>query len=215
MNDNFDSWLEGELAKGYVSFGAAALPIGAPYRWQADAGRARLFGRFASRAVVVAAVTAAGLATTGVLAAAAVTRSTDPLVWSQHLVNAIATCSGQEAGQGGTGSCVNAIVHSRRSSVQRGRTEGKGDGDGPRPTTELVPAGQPSDGPPAKPTPNPHGKPTANPGNPANPPATPQGHKPSGMPNGGPNGVANGDPTGGHGKPSPNPVPTHSPQGRP
>src|SRR5205807_1706145 len=100
MNDNFDSWLEGELAKGYVSFGAAALPIGAPYRWQADAGRARLFGRFASRAVVVAAVTAAGLATTGVLAAAAVTRSTDPLVWSQHLVNAIATCSGQEAGQG-------------------------------------------------------------------------------------------------------------------
>src|SRR4029077_20696669 len=144
MTDEFDSWLEGELAKAYVSFGAAALPVGAPYRSQPGAGGSRLFGSFAFRAVVVAIVTVAGLATTSVRAAAAVTRSADPLVWSRQLVNAIATCSGQQAGHNGVGPCLNSIVHSRRSTVQRDRSEGNGGGDGPRPksTTELVPAGQ-------------------------------------------------------------------------
>ncbi|TMC14125.1 MAG: hypothetical protein E6J29_04320 [Chloroflexi bacterium] len=214
MTDNFDSWLEGELAQAYVSFGAAVLPAGAAYRSHAGAGGQRLLGRLAARATVVVAVTVAGLATTGVLAAAAVTGSADPLVWSRHLVNAIATCSGQEAGQNGAGTCLNAIVHSRRIPVQKDRAEESGNGNGPKPapTTELVPAAQPADGPTGKPTAPPHGKPTANP---SNPPATPPGHLPSGMPNGGPNGLAKGDPTGGHGKPSPKPTPDHSPPSHP
>lgn len=167
MTDNFDGWLKGEFARKYVSFGAAALPAGAPYRSRASSGGSRLFGSLASRALVIAAVTVAGLATTCVLAAAAATRSADPLVWSQHLVNAVATCGAQN----GAGQCVNAIVRPRR------KTLGKPIGGNTPPTPQgHQPGGKPDGGPNGVA----NGDPTGGHGKPSPKPAA--AHSPQGRP---------------------------------
>jgi hypothetical protein len=184
----FDSWLEDELGKGYVSFSAALLPAGAAYRAGRQApGRRGFMAGWAARTVAVVGAVSFGLMATGGLAAAVVTGSVDPQVWGRHVVAAVATCKSQlSSGQHGIGACVSAIARQKGAQVRDQHSNGHGAG-----TTRPSPGGPPSSIATGRPTDVPSGP-------------------PNGHPTGGPSGPPNGHPTGG-----PNGPPTERPAGVP
>jgi hypothetical protein len=203
MTIEFDTWLEVGLEVEFVSFAKDPIPAGAPYRSRRAASAPPWsVARVATRTVVVLAAAASGLMATGALAAAAVTGSADPQVWTQHITMAIGTCAAQGAGgQGGIASCVSAIVHYQgpRSQYHRTPAEIRAGASLPAPTPEVKPGG-PTNGnglkkggsgvtPAASDTNVPHGRPTD-------------------LPAGPPAGMA-------HGRPSHVPAATHTPRGNP
>lgn len=121
----FDSWLEGELAKGFVPFSAKPAPAGAPYR-----ASLRQPKWLASRMAVLVAVVI-GLLGTGAIAAGAATGSPNPLVWGQHVSDAVATCRSELAnGQHGIGKCVSAFAHQKGAQNGANKSNGEGQGNG-------------------------------------------------------------------------------------
>jgi hypothetical protein len=198
MAIEFDSWLDDELQRGFASFEAAPLPVGAPYRSRRPASAGRWFGaRLATRIVVVLVVAAVGLMATSALAATAVTGTTDPQTWTRHIVKAIGDCTTQVAtGRGGLDACAKAIVH-RDGPKPHHQSHGEAAPVLSSPTPNAHPSGR-QDGakkvgpsPPAKgPEANaPEGRPTNLPNGP-----------PTVIPNGRPSDVPPG-PLNGHGKP--------------
>jgi hypothetical protein len=190
---SLDSWLEEQLGNGFVPFSTAPIPAGAPYRTYRPQSAGPWFAaRLATRTGVILVAAACGLMATGALAAAAVTGTANPQVWSLHLTMAISTCAGQGAtGQsGGIGACVDAVVHYRgpKSFEQRAR-----DGTGsarplapadPGATPDGTPADGKKGGPASSPGPDPnaiHGRPPAVP---VGPPADQTHGRPSGVPAG-------------------------------
>src|ERR1700738_4088096 len=172
MTIEFDSWLESELDVEYATFATAQIPAGAPYRnpHLTPAGHWSP-ARFAARSVPILAAAALGLVATGALAAAAVTGSADPQVWTEHIGVAIATCTGVGTGApAGIGSCVNAIVHHAGPQLNSQGSPGPAAGSqsGPPPAPEAKSGGPgpkvdrsaPADTPAASDAKVPHGRPT-------------------------------------------------------
>jgi hypothetical protein len=160
MTIEFDGWLDDELQKGFASFTAAPLPAGAAYRSRRPAlARQRFVARVATRTVVLVVVAAMGLMATSELAATVVTGTTDPQLWTRHIVNAIGDCTTQVVrGRGGIDSCVSAIVqHDGPRAPQRAFPR-----DGvqalPAPTPGASPGGRPDDGQKGRPTALPKGR---------------------------------------------------------
>ena len=149
MKDEFDHWLEDELGKGYLPFGATPPPAGAPYRAGVHAAGLRRLprGRAARTAIVVAAI-AIGLMGTTALAAAAVTGSANPQVWGQHVKDAVSTCKSElGSGEHGIGECVRAIAHQKGTQKRDEHSNGNGAGQA-RPSPKRRPSGVPG-GPPS------------------------------------------------------------------
>ena len=122
--DQFDGWLEGELGKGFVPFSLKPAPAGAPYR-----ASLRQPKRIASRMAVLVAVVI-GLLATSAIAAGAATGSANPLVWGQHVSDAVATCKSELGnGQHGIGKCVSAFAHQKGASNGAKKSNGQGNGN--------------------------------------------------------------------------------------
>jgi len=120
----FDTWLEDELARGFVQFRQAPLPTGAPYRPGASP---RVSRRLAAKTLVL--VAAVALALAGTTALAAVTGSANPQVWGQYMKDVVTTCKSQlGAGQHGIGNCVSTIAsqHGAQQRDQHSNGQGKG-----------------------------------------------------------------------------------------
>lgn len=170
MTIEFDTWLEAELQAGYESFAPAPIAPGAPYRTrQPDPAPRRSVARAGTRAVVLLAAVVSGLMATGALAAAAVTGSADPQVWTQQITSAIGACEAAgPGGQGGFGTCVGAIVHHHgsRHRYQQPSARAKASRPLPAPTPEAQPGrpsvknGPPADTPAGSDSSVPHGRPT-------------------------------------------------------
>lgn len=125
MKDDFDLWLESELAKGYIPFSAMPPPAGAPYRAGLHAARRRGLPR--ARAAIVAAAAALGLMGTTAFAAAAVTGSANPQVWGQHVKHAVSTCKSElGSDQHDIGKCVSAIAHEKGAQERNQHSNGHG-----------------------------------------------------------------------------------------
>jgi hypothetical protein len=200
MTIGFDGWLDDELRRGFASFDAAPLPAGAPYRSRRQASPRQWFAaRVATRTVVVVVVVVLGLMATSALAATAATGTTDPQVWTRHILKAINACPPQVVvGPGGIGSCAEGIVHSDYPKSPQQQSHGKSGQALPAPTPDALPGGRPNDGKKGDPSPTPAGHDSNVPhGRPTNIPNGP----PSGVPVGRPSDVPAG-PTNGHGKPS-------------
>jgi hypothetical protein len=203
---NIDSWLEEELRRGFVPFSTAPIPAGATYRSLRHAPAQPWFAtRMATRTGIILAAAVFGLMASGALAAAAVTGTADPRVWTVHFTMAISTCTERgAAGQGGgIGGCVNAVLHYRgpKSFEPRAR-DGTGSesslaspdpgttpGDKPANVKKGGPAsspgpdpnalhGHPAGVPVGAPTDAPHGRPSDVPVG----PATPHGNGPTAQP---------------------------------
>ena len=128
----FDSWLEGELGKGFIPFSQKPAPAGAPYR--ASLSKPKWM---ASRMAVLVAVVI-GLLGTGAIAAGAATGSPNPLVWGQHVKDAVATCKSELAsGQLGIGQCVSAFAHQK--GAQNGPKKSNGQGNGKKRSGQAGP----------------------------------------------------------------------------
>src|SRR2546427_806408 len=120
---DFDSWLAGELGKGFAAVAARPVPAEPRYQAyrQAHPGRLPLRGLIASRRLALLAVPLF-VGVTGAAAAAAT--GTDPLVLGQQMVAEVVTCKDQLAsGQHGIGDCVSSFVqaqHEPSSSMRTG-----------------------------------------------------------------------------------------------
>jgi hypothetical protein len=199
MAIEFDGWLDDELQRGFASFEAAPLPAGAPFRSRRPASGGQWFApRLATRTVVALVAAALGLMATSALAATAVTGSTDPQVWTRHIVRAIGDCSAQvSTGRGGLDSCAKAIVHHDGPGLSRQQSHSEAAQVLSTPSPNAHPSGRPDEGKKVGATPPPKG-PDANApeGRPTNLPKGP----PTVIPNGRPSDVPPGPPNG-HGKP--------------
>ena len=149
MKDEFENWLADELTKGYVPFGARPLPVGAPYRGGAPAMGPRWLPRgLAARTAVIIAAVSIGLLGTTVLAAAAVTGSSNPQVWGQYIDDVVTTCKSQlGSGQHGIGNCVSTIARQKGAQERDQHSRGPGAGQnhpGPGGPPSGVPSGRPT-----------------------------------------------------------------------
>ena len=121
----FDRWLEGELGNGFVPFSQKPAPAGAPYRASLRPRRS------AWRTLVLIAAVSVGLVGTGAIAAGAATGSPNPLVWGQHVSDAVATCKSELAnGEHGIGKCVSAFAHQKGAQNGANKSNGQGQGNG-------------------------------------------------------------------------------------
>jgi len=152
VTDEFDLWLDDELAKGYTPFRATPLPAGAPYRTSGQgAGIRRLPRARAARVGIVAAAVAIGLVGTTAFAAASATGSANPQVWGQYIKGAVSTCkSGLGAGQHGIGGCIHAIANQKGIQERNQHANGNGAGQS-HPTPKGKPSGVGGGPPSSKP----------------------------------------------------------------
>lgn len=124
MKDEFDLWLESQLANDYVPFSVTSPRAGAPYRARSrGAGPGRLPRGLAARVAILGAAVAIGLTGTITLGVATATGSADPQVWGQYVKDAVVTCKGALAsGQHDVGGCVRAITHKKAVRPQASRS---------------------------------------------------------------------------------------------
>lgn len=115
MSEEFDRWLDRELARGFEEVRAQAGPPLPRYRLAAAAGGGSRPGFLRARARVPQLVSgiaaAAVLMSGGVVAAAAASGSPDPQVWGQHVRAAVVRCTTDTApGESGLGACMSALA---------------------------------------------------------------------------------------------------------
>ena len=124
INRAFDTWLEDELASGFMRFSEVPPPPGAPYRAPLSPQVSR---RLAAKTMVVVAAAATALA--GTTALAAVTGSANPQVWGQYVQDVVTTCKSQlETGQHGIGTCVSALARQKGAQQRDQHSNGQGNG---------------------------------------------------------------------------------------
>jgi hypothetical protein len=129
--NDFDSWLEAELDKGFAqSSGMSTAGIDGYQSVVARGQRSRQFlaGRpLVGKAAMAVAAATLSLGTVGAAAATAVTHSAYPQTWGQQVESAVADCkTALSPGQHGIGECVSAFARNHESANGAGHGHGNG-----------------------------------------------------------------------------------------